>query len=195
MFVCNDFIFVHILLAGSGIWKKNRQTVNKNIIRERQHMLAYVKPYETNRESSWNHLTANGGHANVGWLSNNVGRFKQLGKILKKSLNGHRTVVGGHATVDRLSCTIRVVVTLLPEYCTGICDATKFPNPLNITVALMRIRIMYKQSTIRTLTQPSPDCQALSVLVMLTILCREERESISVTLYKGTAMLCRRLFH
>ena len=27
------------------------------------------------------------------------GRFKQFGKILKKSLNGHATVVGGHATV------------------------------------------------------------------------------------------------
>ena len=31
-------------------------------------------------------------------------RFKQLGKIFwKKSLNGHATVVGGHATVGRLS--------------------------------------------------------------------------------------------
>ena len=31
------------------------------------------------------------------------GRFKQLGKFWKKSLNGHATVVGGHATVGRLS--------------------------------------------------------------------------------------------
>ena len=31
------------------------------------------------------------------------GRFKQFGKIWKKSLNGHVTVVGGHATVGRLS--------------------------------------------------------------------------------------------
>ena len=32
------------------------------------------------------------------------GRFKQFGKILKKkSLNGHATVVGGHATIGRLS--------------------------------------------------------------------------------------------
>ena len=30
-------------------------------------------------------------------------RFKQFRKILKKSLNGHATVVGGHATVGRLS--------------------------------------------------------------------------------------------
>ena len=31
------------------------------------------------------------------------GRFKQLEKFWKKSLNGHATVVGGHATVGRLS--------------------------------------------------------------------------------------------
>ena len=31
------------------------------------------------------------------------GRFKQFGKISKKSLNGHATVVRGHATVRRLS--------------------------------------------------------------------------------------------
>ena len=30
-------------------------------------------------------------------------RFKPLGILLKKSLNGHATVVGGHATVGRLS--------------------------------------------------------------------------------------------
>ena len=30
-------------------------------------------------------------------------RFKQLGILLKRSLNGHATVVGGHATVGRLS--------------------------------------------------------------------------------------------
>ena len=40
------------------------------------------------------HATVVGGHATVGWLSNNVfGRFKQFGRILKKSLNGHATVV------------------------------------------------------------------------------------------------------
>ena len=38
-------------------------------------------------------------------------RFKQLEECLKKSLNGHATVIGGHATVERLSCTISVVVT------------------------------------------------------------------------------------
>ena len=47
-----------------------------------------------------------GGHATVGRLSSNAfRRFKQLGKILKKSLNGHATVVGGHATISRLSKT------------------------------------------------------------------------------------------
>ena len=50
------------------------------------------------------HATVVGGHATVGWLSNNVfGSFKQFGRILKKSRNGHATVVGGHATVGRLS--------------------------------------------------------------------------------------------
>ena len=45
------------------------------------------------------------GHEHV--LSNNVfGRFKQFGKFSKKSLNGHATVVGGHATVGRLSYNV-----------------------------------------------------------------------------------------
>ena len=63
------------------------------------------KPYETNtEESNRSHATVNGGHANVDRLSNNVlGRLKQFGKILKKSLNGQATVVGGHATVGQLS--------------------------------------------------------------------------------------------
>ena len=41
-----------------------------------------------------------GGHATVGWLSNNVfWTFQAIRKnIWKKSLNGHATVVGGHAT-------------------------------------------------------------------------------------------------
>ena len=50
------------------------------------------------------HATVVGGHATVGWLSNNVfWRFKQFGKILKKVTEGHATVVGGHATVGWLS--------------------------------------------------------------------------------------------
>ena len=39
------------------------------------------------------------------------GRSKQFGKMLKKSLNGHATVVRGHATVGWLSSTFSVVVT------------------------------------------------------------------------------------
>ena len=41
----------------------------------------------------------------VGWLSNNVflDVSSNLGKFWKKSLNGHETVVGGHATIGRLS--------------------------------------------------------------------------------------------
>ena len=143
-----------------------------------------------------------GGHATVGRLSNNVfGRFKQLGRnFLKKSLNGHATVVGGHATVGRLSNNVfgrfkhlRNFLKKVTErsrdsgrrsrdrrstvghhwcccYLTGWILhqhmlATKLPNPLNITVATVCIRIMNKLSTIRTVTQPSPDCQALSVLL------------------------------
>ena len=45
-----------------------------------------------------------GGHATVGWLSNNVlRRFKHLGNFLKKVTERSRAVVGGHATVGRLS--------------------------------------------------------------------------------------------
>ena len=95
---------------------------------------------QTRNGSCWNHATVNGGHANVGQLSNNLFcSFKQLTKILKKvtersrdrgrrsrdrrttvkqrfwtfqaiwknfekkSLTGHATVVGGHATVCWLS--------------------------------------------------------------------------------------------
>ena len=50
------------------------------------------------------HATVVGGHATVGWLSNNVfRRLKQFRNFLKKVTEGHATVVGGHATVGWLS--------------------------------------------------------------------------------------------
>ena len=75
------------------------------------------------------HATVVGGHATVGWLSNNVFlKFRAIRKIFKISrwtvtrpwsevtrpsadcqttlLNGHVTVVGGHATVGRLSNSV-----------------------------------------------------------------------------------------
>ena len=55
-------------------------------------------------EVTEDHATVVGGHATVGWLSNNVfRRFKRFGKILKNVTEGHATVVGGHATVVWLS--------------------------------------------------------------------------------------------
>ena len=119
-------------------------------------------------------------------------RFKQFGKILKKvaerSRDSRRRSRDRLPTVKLLVSTFQVnqkifennrwtvtrqspdcrahLVLLLPNWLNTApaYACKKLPNQLNITVALLCIR-MYKQSTIRTVTQPSTDCQALSVLL------------------------------
>ena len=88
-----------------------------------------------------------GGHATVGRLSNNVfGRFKQLGKILIKSLNGHATVVGGHATVDGLS--------------------NNFCSTFQANQKLFEKIVERSRNSCGRFTRPAADCQALSVLLL-----------------------------
>ena len=95
--------------------------------------------------------------------------FKQFGFSWKKSLNGHATVVGGHATVGRLS-----------------------NNVFWTFQAIRKIFVKSHWTVTRQwseVTRPSADCQAHICMN------KRERERISVTLHTGTAMLCRWLFH
>ena len=133
-----------------AIWEnfeKSRWTVTRQWSRSRDRRPTVKQRFWTFqairkfwKKSLNGHATVVGGHATVGWLSNNVfwtfqaiwenfeksrwtvtrqwlrsrdrrptvkQRFldvsSDLGKFWKKSLNGHATVVGGHATVGRLS--------------------------------------------------------------------------------------------
>ena len=68
------------------------------------------------------------------------GRFKRFGKLFwKKSLNGHATVVGGHATVGRLSNNIFLDVSS---------DLGKFWK-----------KSLNGHATVVEVTRPSADCQ------------------------------------
>ena len=64
----------------------------------------YVMPCESGRRSRDHRPTVKQRFLDVGRLSNNdFTTFQAIRNFWKKSLNGHATVVGGHATVGRLS--------------------------------------------------------------------------------------------
>ena len=89
-----------------------------------------------------------GGHATVCRLSNNV--FLDVSSnsenFWKWSLDGHATVVGGHATVGWLSSTFSVFVTQPTEYCTSM-RVIALLSRLNIILTLLCIRI-YNRSIV-----------------------------------------------
>ena len=103
------------------------------------------------------------------------GRFKQFENFWKKSLNGHATVVGGHATVGRLSNNVFWTFQAI----------WNFFEKSHWTVTRQWSEV----------TRPSADCQAHICMNKRERERERERETISVTLHTGTAMLCRWPFH
>ena len=119
----------------------------------------------------------------------------------KKSLNGHATVVGGHATVRWLSGYFSVVVTQPAEYCTSM-RVLASPSWLNIKLTLLWIhmynRSIVGQSSEGHVTVAWPSFIYTCIYEWEREIERERvkrRESISVTLHTGTSMLCSRPFH
>ena len=93
--------------------KKSHWTVTRSDRRSRDRRTTVKQRFldvSSNKKQFWKkslngQATVVGGHATVGWLSNNVFLTFQAIRnfFFKKSLNGHATVVGGHATVGWLS--------------------------------------------------------------------------------------------
>ena len=101
------------------------------------------------------------------YVSSNLKIFR------KKSLNGHATVVGGHATVGRLSNNVFLDVSS------------------NLEIFWIKVTERSRDSGRR-----SRDRRLTVKHIYAWIRERErERETISVTLHTGTAMLCRWPFH
>ena len=128
----------------------------------------------------------------------------------KKSLNGHATVVGGHATVGRLSNNVFWTFQAIWNFFekshwtvtrqwsevtrpSADCQTTFFGR-------FKQFEIFFEKShwTVTRqwseVTRPSADCQA-HICMNKRERERGERETISVTLHTGTAMLCRWPFH
>ena len=121
------------------------------------------------------HAAVVGGHATVGWLSNNVfWRFKQFGNILKKVTEGHATVVGGHGPLDDCQTTFfrrfkqfgKILKEFTERHATVIGGhATVVWLSNNVFLTFQAIQKIYEKShwTVTRqwseVTRPSADCQ------------------------------------
>ena len=124
----------------------------------------------------------------------------KMAKLWKKSRNGHVTVVGRsryrRLTVKQFQWCCYLAGWILHQYA---CNSV--PNPLNIALALLCIR-MHNQSIVGQSLEGHATVAWLSstisvvIIITLTLLYIWIRERVSsVTLHTGAAMLRRRPFH
>ena len=73
--------------------------LSNNVFRRVKQLWKFLKKSHWTVTRQWSKVTRPSADCQTTFF----GCFMQLGKIFKKSLNGHATVVGGHATVGRLS--------------------------------------------------------------------------------------------
>ena len=132
-------------------------------------------------------------------------------KFWKKSLNGHAGVVGGHATVGRLSNNLFwTFQAIRKNFEKSHWTVTRQWSEVTRPSADCQTTFFWKFQAIREtfeksrwtvtgqwseVTRPSADCQAHICMNKREREGERERESISVTLHIGTAMLCRWPFH
>ena len=177
-------------------------------------------------------MTVVGGHATVGWLSNNVfWTFPAIGRIFEKS---HWTVTRQWSEVRRPSADCQTMffgrVKQLGQFLNKVTDRSRDSGrrsrdrrptvkqhvivawllttwilhqyaciivPITLTLSCIRL---YNRSIVGQSSEGHATVAWLSSTYNIHVewymyLWMRKRESISVTLHTGTAMLCRRSFH